>query len=119
MDGTDTQAGTRLGDTVEMDLNWLAGGWLTPEVLAADARTYARIQAHCSAVLVEASAVAVVFDPDEPVPFWLTMAGGIAAGADETSSFPPGDDEAEEDEEGGESGESGESGDWRFLAKGE
>jgi hypothetical protein len=43
--------------------------------LAADAALFTRIQYEAVAVMVAAFAVAVVFDPDEPVPFFLSLAG--------------------------------------------
>jgi hypothetical protein len=47
----------------------------TPEILAADAAAYARIQAANHAVMVEAFAVAVVIGPDEPAPYYPTELG--------------------------------------------
>lgn len=47
----------------------------THESLAADAATYARIQAASMAAMVEAFAVAVVIDPDELAPYCLTELG--------------------------------------------
>jgi hypothetical protein len=55
------------------------GRFPDPEDLAADAATFARIQAASMAVMVEAFAVAVVIDPDEPVPYYLTAEGEAAA----------------------------------------
>ena len=50
-----------------------------PQDLAADAAAFVRIQAASTAVMVEAFAVAVVIDPDEPVPYYLTAKGEAAA----------------------------------------
>ena len=50
-----------------------------PEDLAADASTFARIQAASMAVMVEAFAIAVVIGPDEPIPYYLTAKGEAAA----------------------------------------
>jgi len=79
MNGTDAEAGTRLDDTVEMDPSWLAPCGLSPEVLAADAATYARIQARSTAVTVESFTVAVACGRDEVIPYRLTVSGWRAA----------------------------------------
>jgi hypothetical protein len=75
---------------------------LSPEVMAADAATCARIQANSVAVLVEAFAIAVVIDPDEPVPYQLTALGLAAS---EMPAIPfepwfPGDGEDDDEEDG-------------------
>ncbi|HEV2936642.1 MAG TPA: hypothetical protein VGY96_26285 [Streptosporangiaceae bacterium] len=73
MPETDTEQGSRLDETADMTLPWLTGSpWQTADVLAADAAAYARIQAESMATMVEAFAVAVVIDPDEPIPYVLT-----------------------------------------------
>jgi hypothetical protein len=47
----------------------------TPEILAADAAAYARIQSANLAAAVEAFAIAVVIGSDEPAPYYLTELG--------------------------------------------
>jgi hypothetical protein len=73
MPETDTGAGAKLDDTADMTLPWLTGSpWRTADILAADAAAYARIQAESVATMAEAFAVAVVINPDEPIPYVLT-----------------------------------------------
>lgn len=62
------------------------GRFPDPEDLAADAATFARIQAASVAVMVEAFAVAVVIDPDEPVPYYLTAKGEAEPGPADPSA---------------------------------
>lgn len=61
------------------------GRFPDPEDLAADAATFARIQAASMAVLVEAFAIAVVIDPGEPVPYYLTAKGEAVRCPEDTS----------------------------------
>jgi hypothetical protein len=78
MESTGTEDGTRPDDTVEMDPGWLLPRGLPREILAADAAAYARIQAHSVSVMVEAFTVAVVCDPDLPIPYMFSLMGWTA-----------------------------------------
>ena len=59
------------------------GRFPDPKDLAADAAAFARIQAASMAVMVDAFAVAVAVDRDEPAPYYLTATG--EAFTDETA----------------------------------
>jgi hypothetical protein len=61
--------------TAVIESRALGGRFPNQWQLAADAALLTRIQYEAVAVAVAGFAVAVVFDPDEPVPFYLTPAG--------------------------------------------
>jgi hypothetical protein len=101
MDDTDIEAGTRLDDTVGMDLSWLARPRrLAPEILAADAATYARIQEACTVVALDAFIMHSAFGPDIPIQYRLTMAGGTTLDADDIPFFPSGGQRPDERPQG-------------------